>query len=106
MFIGVLNDKDNWKREEVGRKIEAGEVYRTEFKAPYPGEWKLIARMTSDVGVGRYIHNQVRVNEAGQPFMFCSPTEGILDYILVYLWKRTDKTPKSLFTPMDVYRFD
>lgn len=45
VFIGVLNDKNNWKREEIGRKIEAGEVHQTGFKAPYPGEWKLAARV-------------------------------------------------------------
>jgi len=295
VFIGALNNKDNWKREEVGRKIEAGEVYQTDFEAPYPGEWKLIARIASDIeaakganisrdggaegeakielrgclfpvdwgcysgagaaewGVtaeeahsgtksvymkitshderpitnnaltlgattgyfgqdafsassdttyyfsfwlkgkgfkrqlrvygqgwkeplgeassrqelmttlgsimsteewtkyegtfktkpdtnklalfiqaygnewdapvgatlwiddayickitkeasGRYIHKRVQIDKAGQAFVFRSPREGILDYILVYLWDRTEKTPKLLWTPMDVYR--
>jgi len=42
--------------------------------------------------------------EAGQPFTFRSPVKGTLDYLLVYLWDRTEQTPKSLWTPMDVYR--
>ena len=51
----------------------------------------------------RYLHKRVQV-KAGQPFTFRSPVKGKLDYVLVYLWDRTDQTPKSLFTPMDVYR--
>ncbi len=102
VFINVLNDKNNWKREEVGRKIEAGEVYQTDFRAMYPGEWKLVARMKD--ASEHYIQSRVRIDEAGQPFTFRSPTEGILDYIFVYLWDRAENTPKSLFTPMDVYR--
>ena len=46
ILIGVLNDKDNWKREDVGRKIGTGKVYQTDFKAPYPGEWKLVSTRT------------------------------------------------------------
>lgn len=42
--------------------------------------------------------------EAGQPFTFRAPLKGTLDYLLVYLWERTDATPKSVWTPMDVYR--
>jgi len=105
VFIGVLNDRNNWKRENIERKIEADEVYQTEFKAPYPGEWKLAARITSDAEAsGRYIHERVKIDEAGQPFTFRSPMQGMLDYIFVYLWDRTENTPESLFTPMDVYR--
>jgi hypothetical protein len=99
VFIGVLNDPDNWKREDVGKQIGAGEVYQTDFKAPYAGEWKMVARMDD-----RYIHSRVRIDEAGQGFTFRGSEGGMLDYILVYLWDRTDKTPKELFTPMDVYR--
>jgi len=35
--IGVLNSKDNWKCEDVGRRLGEGEVYEKEFEAPYPG---------------------------------------------------------------------
>ena len=52
----------------------------------------------------RFIHSRVRIDEAGNGFTFRSSEGGTLDYILVYLWDRTSKTPKGLFTPMDVYR--
>jgi hypothetical protein len=54
--------------------------------------------------IGRYLHDRVRVDEAGQSFTFKSPVDCLLDYILVYLWDRTEKTPEVLWTPMDVYR--
>jgi len=65
--IASLNDKDNWKREDVGRELQEGEAYTTQFKAPYAGEWKLLARLAA-----RYLHSRVRV-EAGQPFTFRGP---------------------------------
>jgi hypothetical protein len=99
VLIGVLNDKDNWKREDVGREIQAGETYTTQFKAPYAGEWKLVARFA-----GKFAHRRVKIARAGQPFTFRSPADGTLDYVLVYLWDRAPQTPKSLWTPMDVYR--
>lgn len=58
---------------------------------------------TAERAPARYLHSRARV-EAGKPFTFRSPVRGALDYILVYLWNRTEGTPKSLFTPMDVYR--
>ncbi len=99
VFIGVLNAKDNWKREDVGHRLAAGENYRTRFRAPYPGRWKLVARLDS-----RYVHKCVEIREAGEQFIFRSETAGLLDYILVYLWDNTTGTPASVFTPMDVYR--
>jgi len=51
----------------------------------------------------RYFHSRVTVG-AGRPFTFRSPTDGRLDYLLVYLWDRTSQTPRDVWTPMDVYR--
>jgi len=51
----------------------------------------------------RYVQTIVQA-EADQSFTFRSPDDGKLDYLLIYLWDRTDKTPKSVWTPMDVYR--
>jgi len=99
VVIGVLNDKDNWKREDVGRRLHAGGTYRTRFKAPYPGLWKLAARLD-----GRYVHSRVEIREAGEEFTFQSETGGLLDYVLVYLWDRTPTARPSVYTPMDVYR--
>jgi len=99
VFISVLNAKDNWKREDVERRLAPGESYHTGFKAPYPGLWKLVARLD-----GRYVHKRIEIREAGEQFIFRSETGGLLDYILVYLWDDTAATPASVFTPMDVYR--
>jgi len=49
VFIASLNDKDNWKREDVGREVQQGEVYTTRFKAPYAGEWKMVARLAAEL---------------------------------------------------------
>jgi hypothetical protein len=51
VMIGVLNNKDNWKREDVGRPIKEREIYTTQFKAPYPGQWKLAARLSGKMEV-------------------------------------------------------
>jgi len=48
------------------------------------------------------LHSRVKM-VAGQPFSFRSPLKGTLDYLLVYLWERTDATPQGVWTPMDVY---
>lgn len=58
---------------------------------------------TTEKTPARLLHSRVQM-EAGQPFTFRRPVKGTLDYLLVYLWDRTDKTTKTLWTPMDVYR--
>ncbi|NQT54215.1 right-handed parallel beta-helix repeat-containing protein [bacterium] len=98
VVIGVLNSKDNWKREDVGRRLAAGETYRTKFRAPYPGLWKVVARLD-----GRYVHSRVEVRRAGEKFAFQSHAGGLLDYVLVYLWDRTPDARPSIYAPMDVY---
>jgi hypothetical protein len=59
-FIGVLNDKDNWKREDVGREMQVGETYATRFKAPYAGEWKLVARLAGELAQPAEASNLVK----------------------------------------------
>lgn len=105
VFIGVLNDKDNWKREDIWREIRDGETYTSEFKAPYAGKWKVVARLEN-----RFIHSLVEM-DAGEAFSFTppkrkeyEPDRWHLDYLLVYLWDRTDETPQGVWTPMDVYQ--
>jgi len=51
----------------------------------------------------RVFHSRVKM-EADQPFTFHSPVKGTLDYLLMHLWDRTEKTPATVWTPMDVYR--
>lgn len=104
VFIAVLNDKDNWKREDIWRVIEDGETYTSEFKAPYAGKWKMVARLEN-----QYIHSLVEM-DAGEAFTFTpppkkdyEPAEWHLDYLMVYLWDRTDETPEGVWTLMDVY---
>jgi hypothetical protein len=53
---------------------------------------------------GRYVHTRVKIAKAGEPLVFRSPAAGMLDYVVVYLWDRTEQTPRSLWTSMDVYR--
>lgn len=95
----MLNNPDNWKREEVGREVKEGEACTTQFKTPYAGEWKVVGRLA-----GRYVHTRVKIAKAGEPIVFRSPSAGTLDYILAYLWDRTDGTPRLFWTPMDVHR--
>jgi hypothetical protein len=54
--------------------------------------------------LGRFVQSRVNMSQAGEPFRFRSPADGVLDYILVCLWDRTEQTPTGLWTPMDVYR--
>jgi len=35
---------------------------------------------------------------------FESPATGELEYVLFYLYDRTEETPRELFTPMDILR--
>jgi hypothetical protein len=46
----------------------------------------------------------VEVREPRQQFTFRSPVEGTLDYLLMYMLDRTERTAPDVFTPMDVYR--
>jgi len=46
----------------------------------------------------------VEIKKAGEKFTFKSPVAGTLDYLLIYLYDRTENTPNGVFTPMGVYR--
>jgi len=98
VVIGVLRFKDIWKREDVYKPIKAGEVYTTRFKAPYAGKWRIFW----------CISNETFLTEAdvdkGATFHFTSPKNGTLEYVVMYMYDRNEKTPKEIKTPMDVYR--
>lgn len=122
--IGVLNAKDCWQREDVNQPIRAGRTYTSTFEAPYPGKWRVIAYVVREDDYtprpavtsgdipdsfrtpidGKYHYRTVEVKRAGERFVFKSPVSGTLDYLLVYLLDRTGRTPREVFTPMDVYR--
>jgi hypothetical protein len=41
---------------------------------------------------------------ASPSLTFDSPATGQLEYVLFYLYDRTEETPKQVWTPMDLYR--
>ena len=45
-----------------------------------------------------------RADTAEADFTFTSPVSGKLEYLVMYLYDRTEETPKDISTPMDVYR--
>ncbi len=88
-FVLLIQAYGNQRDAPVGATVWIDDVY--------------IAKV-GEAEIGRYVQQRVRIDKPGQPFTFRSPVEGILDYILVHLWDRTQQTPKALWTPMDVYR--
>ncbi len=44
----MLNNKDNWKREDINKTVNAGEVYTTSFKAPHSGKWRIAGVFADD----------------------------------------------------------
>ncbi len=124
VIIAVLNRKGHWEREDVLKPITAGGTYTTQFKAPFPGRWRLIGFVVQEKNYkprprvtsskipdsfrtpikGKYHYNTVEIKKAGENFTFKSPVAGTIDYLLIYLRDRTKNTPKDVFTPMGVYR--
>ena len=124
VVIGVLNQKDNWKREDVLQPIVTGASYTSAFQAPCAGKWRLIAFVAQEpdykarprvkappipasFGIpikGKYCHATTEIAAPGERLTFKSPVDGTLDYLLIYLLDRTENTPADVFTPMDVYR--
>ena len=104
---------EQWKQYQ-GTFATAGDTRKVAlFIGAYGNPAQLPAGATiwvDDVFVGpvaemtpaRNFHSRVEM-EVGQPFTFRSTGKGKLDYLLMYLWDRSDKTPKSVWTPMDVY---
>jgi len=103
VIIGILNSQDIWKREDVGQPIAVGETYTSTFTAPYAGKWRMAAVFSDD---DWYITDYITevVVSAGDPFTFNSPRNGTLDYLVFYMYDRTDETPTEVYTPMDIYR--
>jgi len=124
VVIGVLNRRDIWKREDVLRPIVAGASYTSAFAAPYPGKWRLIGFVVEESGYkprprvasppipasfgvpirGRYHCATVEIRKPGEHFTFKSPVKGTLDYLLMYMLDRTERTGPDVFTPMEIYR--
>jgi len=110
VVIGVLTYWHNWHREDVDRPIRKGETYVSAWKPPYPGRWRLTARVAErrydqgwnydGVFKAEYFSRDVYDGN----FAFTSPIEGHLDYVIMYMYDRIDETPANVVTPMDVYR--
>ena len=103
VIIGVLNSKDNWKREDVGQYLNAGETYTSSFTAPYAGKWRVAGVFSDDDWNITDYFSEVEMNE-GEHFTFTSPRNGTLEYLVMYMFDRTENTPENITTIMDVYR--
>ncbi len=123
-IIAALNYKGVWEREDIVKPIAAGETYTSKFVAKYPGKWRVVGFVVTEKDYkprervatrdipesyktpikGKYHYSTVEIKKAGEKFTFKSPVAGTLDYLLIYLYDRTENTPKGVFTPMGVYR--
>ena len=103
VVIGVLNFEDNWKREDVGQYLNAGETYTSSFTAPYAGKWRVAGVFSDDDWNITDYFSEVEMNE-GEHFTFTSPRNGTLKYLVMYMFDRTENTPENITTIMDVYR--
>jgi hypothetical protein len=124
VVIGGLPYWHNWHREQIGKPIKKGEVYKSTWKPPYPGKWRMTARIaekkydqgykydgktkfpakyfTWDVNVGK---STLEAPTDNGKLAFKSPIDGVLDYVIMYMYDRTKDTPKDILTPMDQYRW-
>lgn len=118
VFIGVCRI-GFWHYQRVGAQVKAGAPFtgkwRWAYERPitsspfskgeawrplYPGRWRLVGRVD-----GRFYTNEVIVADTTQDgFAFTSPAGGTLEYLVFYLYDRTEQTPKEISTPMDIYR--
>jgi hypothetical protein len=118
IFIGVCRI-GFWHYQRIGTKVMAGTPLRgkwkwvydrpiagSPFKAGeawrplYPGQWRLVGCVD-----GKFYTNPITVTDTTtDEFEFISPVSGTLEYLLFYLYDRTEQTPKGLSTPMDIYR--
>jgi hypothetical protein len=120
VYIGVLRP-GYWHYQRIGRDVKKGErvtvnwhvAYQRECRGSpfkpggvwrplYPGRWRLIACID-----GRYHTIPITITEEGTKstrLTFESPEAGNLEYVVFYLYDRTEETPKNVWTPMDIYR--
>jgi len=113
VVIGALTYWHNWNREELNRPIKAGEEYRSKWKPPYPGRWRMTVRIAKKEYDQGWEYDGKTVFEAKYfsrdvydgDFTFKSPVDGVLDYVIMYMYDRTSDTPPEILTPMDQYRW-
>ena len=113
VVIGALTYWHNWNREELGIPIKAGQEYKSKWKPPYPGRWRMTARVAEKKydqgwkydGKTKFPARHFSKDVYDGNFTFKSPIDGILDYVIMYMYDRTKDTPKDIQTPMDQYRW-
>jgi hypothetical protein len=124
VVVGGLTHWHNWHRDEIGKPIKKGEVYTSKWKPPYPGKWRMTVRVAEkkyDQGYkydgktkfpAKYLSKDVNISKStikaptnNGNFTFKSPIDGVLDYVIMYMYDRTKETPKEVLTPMDQYRW-
>ncbi len=120
MVLGVLRI-GHWHYQKIGAAVQADKDYKGQFKYAYlrkvksspfstgkrwwpmyPGKWRMIGCVD-----GKYHTQKITVtkDDVGKSeFTFRSPLAGTLEYVVFYLYDRTDQTPKDVFTIMDIYR--
>ncbi|MFQ6097313.1 MAG: hypothetical protein ACE5O2_06245 [Armatimonadota bacterium] len=120
VYVGVLRI-GYWHYQKVGKRVAKGEPVALDWRvaytrqirgspfAPggqwrpmYPGKWRLVA------SIGGEYHTVpmtvTRKESDATSLTFESPADGTLEYVLFYLYDRTDETPDEVWTPMDIYR--
>lgn len=113
VVVGALTYPNTWHREQVDRSIKAGENYASSWKPPYPGRWRLTARVAKRRydqgfdydGITEFKAQYFSADVYDGKFTFISPFDGHLDYLIMYLYDRTAETPAEVQTPMDQHRW-
>ncbi len=120
VYIGVLRI-GYWHYQRVSKEVFAGKpvtvawrvAYTRQIKSSpfepggewrplYPGKWRLI---TSINGKNHTVPITITEEQTeATSLTFDSPAGGWLDYVLFYLYDRTDETPEEVWTPMDIHR--
>lgn len=120
VYIGVLR-LGYWHYQRIGQEVTEGKPVAVEWRVAYtrqiasspfepsgpwhplyPGRWRLVASID-----GQYHTVPITVTEDQTnttSLTFDSPASGTLEYLLFYLYDRTDETPENAWTPMDIYR--
>jgi len=119
VYVGVLRI-GYWHYQRLARKVTKGKpvainwrvAYQRQIRSSpfkpggawrplYPGKWRLVACLE-----GRHYTLPIRISAAqtaSTSLTFESPATGNLEYVIFYLYDRTDETPKHLWTPADIY---
>ena len=120
VYIGVLRI-GYWHYQRVGQDVAKGQTVTLNWRVAYerqivsspfkpacpwrptyPGKWRLVACMD-----GRYYTVPITITTeqtSSSSLIFDSPATGWLEYVLFYLYDRTEETPENLWTPADIYR--